>query len=75
MAFFEGSPVGWGGYKGSGRAVQGLWFRGGQVVGARAPGTEQIKRKKMAFFEGSPVGWGRVQGLGESGPRAVVPGG
>ena len=32
------------------------------MVGARAPGTEQIsqqKRRKMAFFEGCPVGWGR----------------
>ena len=40
------------------------------MVGARAPGTEQIscvvflefrtrtKRKTMAFFEGCPVGWG-----------------
>ena len=29
MAFFEGCPVGWGGYKGSG-GVQGLRFRGGR---------------------------------------------
>ena len=35
----------------------------------------RTKRRKMAFFEGSPVRWGRVQGLGESGPRALVPGG
>ena len=36
------------------------------MVGARAPGTEQIsqrvssKKEKMAFFEGCPVGWGGV---------------
>ena len=41
------------------------------MVGARAPGTEQIsqrvsyffvstKRRKMTFFEGCPVGWGGV---------------
>ena len=34
-----------------------------------------LKKRKTAFFESSPVGWGRVQGLGESGPRALVPGG
>ena len=38
-------------------------------------GGDGAKRRKMAFFEGSPVGLGRVQWLGESGPRALVPGG
>ena len=56
------------------------------MVGARAPGTEQIsqlasyfltrgKRRKMTFLEGYPAGWGCVQGLGRGGPGAVVPGG
>ena len=37
------------------------------MVGARAPGTEQIsqlasKQSKMVFFEGCPVGWGGYKG-------------
>ena len=37
------------------------------MVGARAPGTEQISQpavSKKSFFEGYPVGWGGGQGLG-----------
>ena len=49
------------------------------MVGARAPGTEQIsqrvsyftKRRKMAFFEGCPVRWPGGRG---GRPRALVAG-
>ena len=43
------------------------------MVGARAPGTEQISQlasyfypSKMAFFEGCPVGWGGTRARGGS---------
>ena len=89
MAFFEGSPVGWGRVQGLGESGPRAWVPGG--VGGRGTGPRdganfvtcvvfltfltRTKRRKMTFFEGSPVGWGKAQGLGEGGPRASVLGG
>ena len=64
MAFFEGCPVGWGGYP-----PELAWWTG----------VSNAYKKKMAFFEGCPVGWGggthRSWPGGRGGrPRALVAG-
>ena len=60
MAFFEGCPVGWGGYP-----PELAWWTG----------VSNAHKKKMAFFEGCPVGWGGSWPGGRGGrPRALVAG-
>ena len=64
MIFFEGYPVGWGGYKGSGGGVQGLWFGGvGHGRGGGVPTRADPKEGETPRL-----------GLG-GGPRASVPAG
>ena len=49
MACFEGCPVGWGRVQGLGEGGPRALVPGGLVVGARAPGTEQISQLVSYF--------------------------